>query len=127
MPDNIRNKLNATHIKHSAVFDGDLKDGYNGNSGNFDVNSNFRGGIPPTPHQHSVPRYHSSGDDVLMQAKIDELEEQGIVVKVAETNIVPRYAAPCMLQLKHSARDLPPSLQSRRSVNITGSYCAMIN
>ena len=49
VPEGIKNKLNAIHIKYGSVFDGDLKDGYNGFSGNFDVNFNFKGGIPPTP------------------------------------------------------------------------------
>ena len=56
VPEGIENKLNAIHMKYSSVFDGDLREGYNGNSGNFDVNFNFKAGIPPTPHQHSVPR-----------------------------------------------------------------------
>ena len=29
-------------------------------------------------------------------------------MKVADTNIVPKYAAPCMLVKKHSVRDLKP-------------------
>ena len=95
-------------MKHKNVFNGDLSGGYNGASGNFDVNFNFKGGIPPTPNYDSVPSYFSNQDRILLQAKIDDLEKKGICVKVADTNIVPKYAAPCMLVKKHSARDLKP-------------------
>ena len=108
VPKDIKQKLMEIHSRFQHVFDGDLTGGYNGTCGNFDVNFNFRGAVPPTPNYYSVPSYNNSKDDILMQAKIDTLEEQGVVIKVAATNIVPKYAAPCMLTLKHSARDLPP-------------------
>ena len=108
VPKEVREKLIAIHVKHKNVFNGDLSGGYNGASGNFDVNFNFKGGIPPTPNYDSVPSYFSNQDRILLQAKIDDLEKKGICVKVADTNIVPKYAAPCMLVKKHSARDLKP-------------------
>ena len=106
LPKHICEKLHSIHVKHKNVFNGDLTGGYNGASGNFDVDFNFKGGIPPTPNYDTSPCYFSSQDRELLQAKIDELEAKGICVKVADTNIVPRYAAPCMLVKKHSARDL---------------------
>ena len=108
VPKQIREKLNSIHIKHQLVFNGDLSGGYNGASGNFEVNFNFKGGIPPTPNYDTAPCYFSGQDRELLQAKIDELEAKGICVKVADTNIIPKYAAPCMLVKKHSARDLNP-------------------
>ena len=116
VPANIKHRLNAIHVAHESVFDGNLKNGYNGYSGNFDVDFNFKGGIPPTPNYHSVPRYTTKSDEILMQAKIDELEQQGIVIKVAGTDIIPKYAAPCMLQLKHSARELPPGSYEKLTI-----------
>ena len=116
VPKDVKQKLHSVHNANKLVFDGDLTGGYNGVSGNFDVKFNFSGGVPPTPNYHCVPSYNSSKDDVLMQAKIDSLEEQGVVIKVAETDIIPKYAAPCMLRLKSSARDLPPGEYEKLSI-----------
>ena len=115
VPKNVQEKLNAIHAKHRHVFNGDLSGGYNGRSGNFDVDFNFKGGIPPTPNYDSVPSYFSSQDKILLQAKIDELEAKGICAKVSQTNIVPKYAAPCMLVKKHSVRNLEPGQYERLS------------
>ena len=75
------------------MFDDDLSYGYNGVSSDFEVNFNFTGGIPPKPDYYIAPLYNLSKDNILMQVQIDRLEEQGIVVKVAVTEIIPRYAA----------------------------------
>ena len=108
VPRHIEQKLNSIHEYHKQVFNGDLTGGYNGVSGNFDVDFNFKGGIPPAPNYDSSPCYFSNQDRDLLQAKINELEEKGICAKVCDLNIVPKYAAPCMLVKKHSVRDLQP-------------------
>ena len=115
VPRHIREKLDIIHREHKQVFNGDLSGGYNGHSGNHDVNFNFKGGIPPTPNYDSQPPYFSTQDQILLQAKIDELEDKGICVKVADTDIIPKYAAPCMLVKKHSARDLEPGAYEKLS------------
>ena len=108
VPKSVREKLISIHVAHENVFDGDLTEGYNGYSGNFDVDFHFKGGIPPTPNYDNTPCYFSNQDKLLLQAKIDELEEKGICMKVSNSNIIPKYAAPCMLVKKHSVRALKP-------------------
>ena len=108
VPKELKEKLHSIHKANETVFDGSLAGGYNGASGNFEVDFNFTGGVPPTPDYHSTPPYNLSKDDILVQAKIDNLEEQGVVVKVADTNLIPKYAAPYMLSLKNSAKRLAP-------------------
>jgi hypothetical protein len=112
-PDNIltkcqKEKLYAVHSKYHQVFDGNLNGGYNGCSGpslaDFDFLNNSR---PPVNHG-KAPIYAREKDLDLLQAKIDELEEQGVVQKAAELGIVPRYAVPCMLVMKVSATSLKP-------------------
>ena len=115
VPRYIREKLEIIHKEHEQVFNGDLSGGYNGHSGNHTVDFNFKGGIPPTPNYDSRPPYFSTQDQILLQAKIDELEDKGICVKVADTEIIPKYAAPCMLAKKHSARDLEPGAYEKLS------------
>ena len=39
VPKHIKEKLRSIHQKHEHVFNGDLTGGYNGYTGNFDVNS----------------------------------------------------------------------------------------
>jgi len=116
VPKEIREKLHSIHKANERVFDGSLAGGYNGASGDFDVNFNFSGGVPPTPDYHSTPPYNLSKDDILMQAKIDNLEEQGVIIKIADTKIIPKYAAPYMLALKNSAKNLPPGEYEKLSV-----------
>ena len=49
VPKNIKEKLVSLHNKYSKVFDGDISEGYNGNSGDHDVDFNFINNIPPNP------------------------------------------------------------------------------
>ena len=100
----VKEKLNSIHSENIQVFDGNLSNGYNGLSGNHDVNFNFKNNIPPPIHFGCVPCYNKREDDVLMQAMIDRLESQNIVAKANEIDIIPKFASPCMLVPKNSAR-----------------------
>ena len=100
----MKEKLNSIHSENIQVFDGNLSNGYNGLSGNHDVNFNFKNNIPPPIHFGCVPCYNKREDDVLMQAMIDRLEAQNIVAKANEIDIIPKFASPCMLVPKNSAR-----------------------
>ena len=92
-----RKHLHAVQDKHSCVFDGDMKQGYNGCSGNFDVDFEWINGIPPPPHKGAVPNYCNHQDMQVLQSKIDYLEKQGIVKRKSDLDINVRYASPCML------------------------------
>ena len=107
VPKHLVEKLNGIHKKHMKVFDGDISEGYNGSSGDFKVDFNFLNNVPPRPHLGCVPSYNKPEDDVILQAKIDQLEDMGVVAKARDINIIPRYASPCMLVKKNSIRDLP--------------------
>ena len=107
VPKHLVEKLISVHMKHFKVFDGDISEGYNGHSGDFMVDFNFLNNVPPRPHLGCVPSYNRSEDNVILQAKIDQLEEMGVVAKARDLNIIPRYASPCMLVKKNSIRDLP--------------------
>ena len=54
-----------------------------------------------------VPSYNRSEDNIILQAKIDQLEDMGVVAKARDINVIPRYASPCMLVKKNSIRELP--------------------
>ena len=106
VPQKLKQRLHSIHRAHSQVFNNDISSGYNGQSGDHDVDFNFVGNVPPPVHHGCVPSYSSRQDQVLMQAKIDKLEDQGIVAKANEIGIIPKYASPTMLVQKNLVRDL---------------------
>ena len=73
--DTSKARLQKIHKTYESVFDGDLSKGYNGYSGNHDVDFNFTNGIPPPVHIGCVPSYNKKEDNLLMQAMIDRLEQ----------------------------------------------------
>ena len=92
VPKKLKEKLMSIHRSHSSIFDSDISLGYNGQSGDHDVDFHFSGDIPPPVHHGCVPSYTSRQDKVLMQAKIDQLEDMGVVAKAHEIGIIPKYA-----------------------------------
>ena len=94
-------------MAHKQVFDGDLTLGYNGASGDFDVDFELVNYLPPPPHKGSSPPYYKHGEEAVLQAKIEELERQNIVAKVSDIGIQLRYASPCMLARRESSRNMP--------------------
>ena len=98
VPKKDRDQLNYIYMHNNKVFDGDLTAGYNNFSGDYTVKFNFLNNIPPTPNLGCVPTYAKREDDLLMQAKIDELERMGVVNKAVDMNIVPKYASPTLLR-----------------------------
>ena len=87
VPQGIKHRLNQVHTHHAAVFDGDLTAGYNGHSGDFDVDFDFNNNLPPPSHKGSTPSYYKKEDEMVLQEKIEELERQNVVAKVSELGI----------------------------------------
>ena len=112
----IKSRLQSIHAHHHRVFNGDLRLGYNGASGDHTVNFDFNNGIPPAPHKGSVPNYSNHADAVVLQTKIEELEEQNIVAKVSDLGINLKYASPCMLRKKNSGKQLSKEKYNSLSV-----------
>ena len=122
VPSKIKELLKLTHNKHAQVFDGDLREGYNGYSGDFSVKFNFLNDVPPPIHYGCVPSYNKPEDDVLLQTMIDGLEMQNIVAKANSLNIVPRFASPCMLVKKSSFKSLKPGEYEMLSIQDKVKY-----
>ena len=116
LPTKLKNKLFSIHSDHLKTFNGDLRNGYNGLSGDHTVNFNFKNGIPPPIHFGCVPSYTKREDNVLMQAMIDRLEDLNIVIKANDAGIIPKFASPTLLVLKNSARTIPSSEYNKLSV-----------
>ena len=116
VPKGIQERLNKIHVAHKHVFDGDLTLGYNGASGDFDVDFEFINDLPPPPHKGSSPPYYKHGEEAVLQAKIEELEKQNIVAKVSDLGLQPRYASPCMLAWKVSSKNMSKEEYNNLSV-----------
>ena len=106
VPQKVKERLNAIHKAHASVFNSDISEGYNGYSGDHVVDFNFINNIPPPVQHGCVPSYTSRQDQVLMQAKIDQLETMGVVAKANDVGIIPKFASPTLLVQKNSVRDL---------------------
>ena len=117
VPTKIKELLKSIHSKHILVFDGDLRKGYNGYSGDFNVKFNFLNDVPPPIHYGCVPSYNKPEDDVLLQTMIDRLEQQNIVAKANTLNIVPKFASPCMLVKKSTYKFLKPGEYDALSIH----------
>ena len=102
----VRQQLKVVHEQHKAVFDGNLDGGYNGASGDFQVDFDWINGIPPPPHKGAVPSYCKHADLQVLQEKINQLEKEGIVRKCSDLGINLKYASPCMLRRKPSSRHI---------------------
>ena len=130
-------KLNKIHAHHRRVFDGDLSKGYNGHSGDFDVDFDFINDLPPPPHRGTTPTYSKHGDQAVLHAKIEELEKENIIAKVSTLGINLRYSSPCMLARKVSSRNMskqdydvlsiPEKTKLNRFVLCLNKLCDFIN
>ena len=130
-------RLKEIHCRYQEVFNNDLRLPYNGASGNFDVDFDFHNDIPPPPHRGTVPTYAKQEELRLLQAKIDKLEEEGIVAKTSDLGVTLKYASPCMLTMKLSARqiskddwqamDIEEKLKHVRFVMAMNKLCNHVN
>ena len=116
VPTALRQKLNKIHSHHKSVFDGDLQAGYNGKSGNFEVDFNFNNDLPPPPHKGTIPNYYNKEDAAVLQQKIEDLEKQNIVARVSDLGINLKYASPCMIRKKTSGKQLSKEQYQQLSV-----------
>jgi hypothetical protein len=137
VPQGVKRRLDTIHATHKTVFDGDLTGGYNGESGDFDVDFDFNNDLPPPAHKGTTPPYYKREDEMVLQEKIEELERQHVVAKVSDLGINLKYASPCMLARKTSAKQMnkedydklsiPEKAKLNRFVLCLNKICNFIN
>ena len=96
-------KLENMHRKHSQVFDNDMSIGYNHRMGNYELSFAFKETSSPPPLKVWAPQYNRTCQN-LLQAKCDQLEEQGVLVDPMEANVDILHLSPIMIQQKGRAR-----------------------
>ena len=94
-------QLNDAHSKYSDVFDGKLT-GYNGYYGKHLVSLQWADESRPKSNRIHPPTWSSSKDQML-QKKIDQLTEMGVLTDPYQHNIQVKCVHPCFLQKKARA------------------------
>lgn len=105
----IKNDLKDTHIsdlhhihnKYKDVFNGELT-GYNGFYGKHMVSLQWADDTRPKSSRVHMPKW-SSNKDKLLQQKIDQLTEMGVLTDPYKHDIQIRCVHPCFLQKKGRA------------------------
>ena len=67
--------------EHHKVFDGDISEGYNNASGEFDVDWNWLNDQKPPPGVSRQEVYNNAEMNQIKQDKIDWMESQNICFK----------------------------------------------
>lgn len=94
-------QLENIHKENSAVFDGQLT-GYNGHCGKHFVRLQWADDTRPKTTKVYTPNW-SSAKDKILQLKIDQLTEMGVLADPYEHNIQVKCIHPCFLQKKARA------------------------
>ena len=98
-----KERLKSIHTQNQAVFDGNLKGGYNQKFGRHFGSFSFKDHNKPPPTKVWAPQYNRTCAD-LHQAKCDELEEAGVLVDPKEHNIDILHVSPSFIQQKGRAK-----------------------
>ena len=101
--DNQMAMLDEIHTTYKNVFDGHLT-GYNGRFGKHIVSLQWADNTRPKTNKLYSPMW-SSSKDVVLQKKIDQLTEMGVLADPYEHNIQVKCVHPCFLQKKARAGD----------------------
>ena len=95
--------LNDIHRQYSSVFDSNMTGGYNHYMGKYELSFTFKDTSTPPPLKVWVPQYNRTCQE-LLQAKCDQLEQQGVLVDPAEVNFNVQHLSPVMIQQKGRAK-----------------------
>ena len=98
-------RLQEILIKHHRVFDGDISEGYNNASGEFDVDWNWLNDQKPPPGVSRQEIYTNEEMNKIKQDKIDWMEAHNICFKAHLLGVPVKYASLTMLVPKSSFKD----------------------
>jgi hypothetical protein len=93
--------LENIHMEFQDVFNGQM-DGYNGYFGKHIISLQWADDTRPKTEKLYSPKW-SSNKDIMLQKKIDQLTEMGVLADPYEHNIQIKCIHPCFLQKKGRA------------------------
>ena len=99
-------RLKEIHLTNLSAFDENLKEGFTDVENPYEATFSFRKENRPPPFKIWVPQYNQKCQD-LLQAKFDEMEEQGVVVEPNQHNVEVRHVSPCFITQKARAKHKP--------------------
>ena len=68
VPHKIKSRLISLHNKHSVVFNDDLNEGYNDQSGDAVADWDWVNDVPTPPHKGTIPSYCKHSKKMVLQA-----------------------------------------------------------
>ena len=98
--------LNELHQANIDAFNEDLRGGFVDKKNPYEATFSFRREHQPPPFKVWAPQFNSRCTS-LLQAKCDQLEEQGVLKDPKKHNINIRSVSPCMITQKARAKHKP--------------------
>ena len=94
--------IQKIHNTYKAVFDPDLQEGYNGAAGSHYVKLHWADSSRPPANKMYAPRW-STNRDVILQRKIDQLTNDGVLLIPQEVDVQVKFISNVFLQKKGRA------------------------
>lgn len=110
-------KLHNIHNTHINVFNKDLSNGYNHQSGKHYCKLNWATATRPSSKKVICPSYNRDLN-VLLQEVCDDLTKQNVLGIPQEDNIIVQCVSPCFLRRKQKAKDKPNSSLTKNDVRL---------
>ena len=101
-----QDRLKEIHIRNISAFNEDMSAGFSDSDNPYSATFSFRKESRPPPFKNWVPQYNQKCQD-LLQAKFDQLEQQGVMVDPMQHNINIRLVSPCFIAQKARAKHKP--------------------
>ena len=99
-------KLSRLHAANISAFDEDMSKGFGDPKAPFFASFSFRQESKAPPYKLWCPQFNRGSTD-LLQAKCDELEQQGVLADPFDNAIEVRNVSPCLIQQKARAKHKP--------------------
>ena len=99
-------RLKEIHTSNLSAFNEDLTEGFKDEDNPYEATFSFRRENRPPPYKIWVPQYNQRCQD-LLQAKLDEMEGQGVVVEPNQHKVEVKHASPCFITQKARAKHKP--------------------
>ena len=95
--------LEDIHLRNLSAFDEDMTEGFRDTANPYRATFTFRKENRPPPFKIWVPNFNQRCQD-LLQAKCDQLEQQGVLVDPQQHNIPIRHVSPSFITQKARAK-----------------------
>ena len=117
----IRQLLDAAHVRHQAVFDENLEGGYNHYFGHHECKLNWASDARPSSNKHRAVNYSHSLNG-LLQEVCDDLTNQKVMHRPQDIGCNVQCILPIFLHRKQRAKDKPKELLTKDDVRLLANF-----